>query len=235
MRRLLPIAAVAWLASCSSRDPTPAAVADAAAEDTTPIPDTAAPEDAPAPAEDVAAAPDVAIPKGTEFPPDVPETGWANAVVASNILASIDLDGKPIANVAADPQKAVGPPDGDSAGTVALGVVGNGLVLDLGEGEEAFDGEGPDLVVIEMGFDLGGIPEPYRVYVAAAPDGPFVAIGDGSSKRGFDLAASGMKSARYVRVESRSDEAMVLSGLGSPAYPGPEIDAVGAIFPGGVP
>lgn len=106
-------------------------------------------------------------------------------------------------------------------------------MLDLGENEAARDGEGEDLVVVELGVASGGAPEPYRVLVANAPAGPFVPLADGMGERAYDLSPTGLASARYVRIESLASEWDVLNGPGSPFYPGPEVDAVGAVHPGG--
>jgi len=208
-------------------------------------PDTAAPEDTPQPEDALAPPPDdgpdvaveedtLQLPSGTKEPPPVPGPGWANAVVSSQITASIEVDGADLPNVAADPEKVLGPPEGTTAGITALGLIGDHVVVDLGEGEEAFDKDGPDIVVMEYGLAAGGFPEPYRVYVGEAGDGPFIPIGDGAGARGFELAGSGLASARYVKVESLSSHQNVTDGLGSPLYPGAEIDAIGAVYPGGV-
>ena len=183
------------------------------------------------------AAPDVGpdavgLPPGVAAPP-VPGNGWANAVIASQIAPSVEVDGAAQPNVAANTAKVLGPPEGTLAGVLALGLVGDYVVVDLGEGEEATDGDGADLVVLEYGAEAGGVSEPYRVSVAVSPDGPFVPVGEGAGPRGFDLAGTGVASARYVRVESRATLADVAGGPGSPLYPGPEIDAIGAVFPGG--
>lgn len=197
-------------------------------QDTPPSDGTPAPEDA-LPPEDVAEP----LPSGTQNPPAVPGNGWAKAVVASDITAAIDSDGNSLINVAADPDLLLGPPDESVSGITAIGLVGAWVVVDMGEGTEAHDKEGPDIVVMEYGAAAGGFPEPYRVAVSESPDGPFTEIGDGADVRGFDLAEAGLASARYVRVESLATLEEITGGLGSPLYPGPEIDAIGAIYPGG--
>ena len=70
-------------------------------------------------------------------------------------------------------------------------------------------------------------------YAANSPDGPFVHVADGRGEQGFDLDGTGLASARYVRVESQAHLVDVISGFGSPTSPGPEILAVGAVYPGG--
>lgn len=161
--------------------------------------------------------------------PPVPPEGWADAVVASAVSASTAGPRGPVPNVAADPERALGPPGLGADDAVALGVLGAWLVLDLGAGQEAVDGPGPDLVVMEAGPRSGGAPEPYRVLVSEGPEGPFVRLGDGAGERAFDLAGSGLDRARYVRLESLRFEVDLATSPGSVLYPGPEIDAVGAV------
>lgn len=171
---------------------------------------------------------------GTEGLPAVPEHGWAEVVADANVAAEL-VDGETVyTNVADDPGDVLGAPDG-SMGMCALGIVGNYVVVDLGEGEEAVDGDGDDLVVIEYGVQSGGTPEPYRVSVGDGPEGPWTPLADAQSERAFDLGASGVAGARYVKVESLAQQVDVLGGVGSPYYPGPEIDAIGAVYPGGAP
>jgi len=169
--------------------------------------------------------------------PEIPVNGWANAVVTSDITPEIYAEGltDPFVNVAADPQAAVGPPTAGTVDAVALGVVGAFVVLDMGEGEAVVDGGGDDLVVLEQGPLSGGVPEPYRVALANDPAGPWTTVGDGAGERSFDLAGSGIAGGRYVRVESQAQLVDILGGVGSPFYPGPEIDGVGAVHPGVVP
>lgn len=162
--------------------------------------------------------------------PAVPAEGWSNAVVDASITPELSNG---TINVAADPDEALGAPDSTLiGGIVAIGVTGAWLTVDLGEGEVATDGEGEDLVVLELGPLSGGTPEPYRVSVATDPEGPFTIVGDALGERAFDLADVGVSAARYVRVESLVQEIDVLNGLGSPSFPGPEIDAIGAVYPG---
>jgi len=165
--------------------------------------------------------------------PDVPDEGWANAVVESAVTLELVDDSDVIfTNIAADPEDMVGPPTGSISDITAIGVTGAYVIVDLGEGEAATDGADDDLVVLEYGAQSGGTPEPYRVSVATDPAGPWTVLGDASGERAFDLADAGISSARYIRVESQAQSAEVLGGLGSPYYPGPEIDAVGAVYPG---
>ena len=77
-----------------------------------------------------------------------------------------------------------------------------------------------------------GSPEPYRVDVSASPDGPWHIVGDGTGIHVFDLADTGPGPFRYVRVTSLAHYIDVISGLGSPLFPGPELDAIGAIYAG---
>lgn len=157
--------------------------------------------------------------------PDVPEGAWAVAVTVSS--PSEVVNDAP--NVATDATRALGPAAEDANDVVALGVVGGYIVVELGA--TATDGPGDDLVVREAGLMSGGAPEPFRVSVAAEADGPFVQIGDGAGERAFDFAGSGVDAARFVRVESMRLAVDVPRSLGSIYFPGPEIDAVGAVHP----
>jgi hypothetical protein len=167
-------------------------------------------------------------------PPMVPIDGWTNAIAPSDIAADITWNGTTYTNMAADPSVVIGPPDG-SSGSVALGDTGHYLVADLGVGEEAYDGPGEDIHVLEIDFFTSGVPEPYAVSVSN--DGiAFTPIGNATGSHRFDLAGTGVASARYVKVEStRTAEDIVTSGIGSPEWPGAEIDAVGAFYPGSIP
>ncbi len=166
--------------------------------------------------------------------PDVPDDGWAKAVVDSEVTPELDSGSTVFTNIAADPEQAVGAPTGGGVtDVVALGVLGAWMILDLGEETKALDGEGEDLVVLEFGTLSGGVPEPYRAYASDEPDGPWTILGDGSGERAFDLAEAGLTDGvRYVLIESLAQEVDVLGGVGSPYYPGPEFDAVGAVYPG---
>ena len=173
---------------------------------------------------------DLPIPS-TEGLPTVPAGGWAEAVVDSAITAELVDGDTTYPNLAADPEEALGAPGGTTGSLVAVGTVGAWFVVDLGADGVATDGEGEDLVVLEFGAQSGGTPEPYRTEVSESPTGPWTRLGDAFGERAFDLADAGVTRARYVRVESLAQEADVLGGLGSPYYPGPEIDAVGAVYP----
>lgn len=163
--------------------------------------------------------------------PTVPGDGWAVAVVDAEITAQIEDDGAEFVNIAADPTRALGAPEGNTSGLVAVGVEGAWMVLDMGG--TATDGDGADLVVLEYGAASGGTPEPYRVAVSTAPDGPWTVLGEAWGERAFNLGDVGVTELRYVRIESLAPTRDILDGLGSPYYPGPEIDAVGVVYPGG--
>ena len=169
--------------------------------------------------------PDAAAPYG------VPANGWADAVVDADVASTIEGDNGPITNVAADPEAALGAPEEDLTGNVALGPEGHYIIVDLGENEAACDGDGGDLVVVEIGFGQGGIPEAYEVSVSATASGAFEVVSQGFGANTFDLSNTAIVAPRYVRVESLATLDDVLHGLGSPQYPGPEIDAIGAIYP----
>ena len=158
--------------------------------------------------------------------PEMAGVTWAEGVVGAAITPSFrDAMGVEWVNVATDPAETVGAPNGSEA---ALGITGAWVAVDLG-GPAAL-GDGPDLIVIERGARALGAPEPYRVLVAASPEGPWTPLADGRGERAFEL--EGVDGAvRYVRVESNAAIPDITGGFGSPLYPGPEIDAVGAVHP----
>jgi len=166
--------------------------------------------------------------------PIVPVEGWANAVVESDVTESFVANDREWVNIATDPLITLGEPGTGANDGLALGLVGGYVILDLGEGEEAYDGDGDDLVVMEFGPLTSGAPEPYRVSVANDPAGPFIPLADARGERAFDIASTGLAMVRYVKVESQAHIPDVMSGLGSPFYPGPEINSIGAVYPGGV-
>lgn len=174
--------------------------------------------------------PDAGPPDAGPPPQSVPVNGWTNAIADHDPATSIELDGQTWDNVAVDPDEIIGPPDG-SSGTYAIGPMGFFVVCDLGEGEEAFDGIGDDIEVVENDFPTG-FPEAYEVAVSDSPNGPFVVVGQAMGSERFDLAEVGVASARYVRVMGTSTISEIVNGPGSEEYPGAEIDAVGAFHPG---
>lgn len=175
--------------------------------------------------EAVDALPTALQPEGFAGMPVVPDNGWATAAVDAAVTAELDAG---MANVASDPAAALGVPD---EGMVALGVTG--AYITLGFAAPGLDGDGDDLVVMEFGAGHGGTPEAYRVSVATTAGGPYTALGDGLGEQAFDLAGSGISGVVEVRVESLVTESGILHGPGSPFYPGPEIDAVGLVWPQG--
>ena len=154
----------------------------------------------------------------TEGLPEV--SSWATSVIDSEVTERLDED---TPNLASDPEEILGEPGGGTGDVVALGVDGAWLIVAL----EVVDGEGEDLVVLEFGNQSGGVPEPYRVEVSSEPDGPWTTLGDAYGERAFDVAGAEVS---YVRIESLATIEEVLSGMGSPYYPGPEFDAVGAVW-----
>lgn len=115
-------------------------------------------------------------------------------------------------------QAALGAPDHDGPaglGTPGTGIgigTGGSLTLDLGEGQEVYDGPGNDLVVFERGggADQSLANEGYEVLVSDAPDSGFVSLGsaygvDRGVGDGFDLSRGGVASARYVRIVDDGD------------------------------
>ena len=115
-----------------------------------------------------------------------------------------------------DAADALGPPD-DRA--VSLGT-GGWAVLDFGAFRSIFDGAGDDFTVHETDPADG-----YTVFAGNDFRGPWNEVGTGSGVAGFDLGASGLSMARYIRILDDND--------GDPYewYPGCDIDAVTASAP----
>lgn len=164
-------------------------------------------------------------------PAEVPENGWAKEVADSAVTQSIHSEGLDIPNVGKDPRLLLAAPQYSVSSGVALGALGAHVTVDMGAETHVTDGDGTDLIVVEYGTTEGGAPEPYGVWIASDPKGPFVPLGDGRGTTGFDLKDSGVDQARYVRIVSHAHASDITNGLGSPLFPGPEIDAVGAFYP----
>jgi hypothetical protein len=137
---------------------------------------------------------------------------YADAVAVANIKIS--------GNGHADLTQALGRPNGSNDyDYVSVGGPSYWFVVDMGLGEEIIDGPGYDFRVYEVGRFYGATDEEYNVSVSNSPGGPWAYVGQGWSTSGFDLAGSGLDSARYVRIDDLSTR------TGSP-FPGSDIDAV---------
>jgi hypothetical protein len=110
---------------------------------------------------------------------------------------------------------ALGPPDNLSASLDDGGMI----VLDMGNSTVITDGLGDDVTVYEQGDDEG-----YDVYVSQQWNGPWNLIGTGLGTTSFDLANSGLDSARFVKIID--DDISSFDG-----YPGADIDAVQGLSP----
>lgn len=108
------------------------------------------------------------------------------------------------------------------SGYVSIGGPGYWVVLDMGEGEEITDGLGNDLRIFEIGAIFGGVDEEYDVFIGNSSSGPWKYLGQGWTTSEFDLAGSGLTSARYVLIMDLSTR------TGNPK-PGSDIDAVYAL------
>jgi hypothetical protein len=117
--------------------------------------------------------------------------------------------------IASVPTQALGPPDGEP---VSLGV-GGFIVLDMGAGHAIADGPGVDFTVTEALVPGDAQKEPYLVYAGDAYDQGAL-VGGAAGTASFDLAASGLSGARYLRIvdQSAGDPDAALAGL--------ELDAV---------
>ncbi len=108
----------------------------------------------------------------------------------------------------------LGPPEGLGC---SLGK-GGYIVLDLGPGSQAADTRGDDLIVHESFEDAPG--EGFDMYVGSDFMGPWTYVGPGGGTTAFDLAGTGLSSARYINIRDDND--------GDPDHPnaGFDLDAV---------
>jgi len=119
------------------------------------------------------------------------------------------------------PHWALGPADGKS---VSLGKragappKGGYFILDMGENTPIKDEAGNDFRVVEG----DSTPEGYSVYVSQDWLGPWSLVGNGTGTTEFDISATGLSEARYVKILDDGD--------GTPgATAGMELDAVETI------
>ncbi len=99
--------------------------------------------------------------------------------------------------------------------TLSIGVAGE-IVLDMGEGTEIVDGPGMDVRVYEGGF----VAEYFDCYVSNNWNGPWSLLGRSKGSSNFDIASSGLTSARYVRIVDDGN------GNANESYPGYDLEAV---------
>jgi len=113
------------------------------------------------------------------------------------------------------PSAALGAPDGLACSIGREGF----LVVDLGEGHEAVNGPGDDLLVTEAMLPADMTPEGYFVYVGDAYDQDIL-LGSSVGTGAFDLGAAGVGTARYVKIVDRS------GASASDPLAGVDVDAV---------
>jgi len=101
--------------------------------------------------------------------------------------------------------------------------LGNGwVIVDMGQGEEIIDLDGPDLRVYESDpqYDPTWKSEPYEVFVSNNKM-DWTSLGEGDGVTNFDLRGSNLAEVRYVKIQGivRWDS----------RAPGPDIEAVEAL------
>ncbi|MCA9782513.1 MAG: hypothetical protein KDC10_12955 [Calditrichaeota bacterium] len=137
-----------------------------------------------------------------------------------------------VGNANMDPGQTLGAPDGEFTslgGACAANPDSSIVVLDMGpDAESITDGPGMDFEVLEIGQFNGGVAEPFEVYLSNQATGPWTYIGLGDGDSFFDLAGTGICSARYVRLVDQSTETCNSASQ----VPGSDIDAVIAFYPG---
>ena len=137
-----------------------------------------------------------------------------NSSVSSTIWVCVAIDvGDPYADSVvlsqslwvSFPDNALGAPNGKLAKVFVD--YGNGyLTLDMGENEEIIDGPGNDLSVIAQGGT-------YSVSVSPTLTEAFLLIGTGIGNQSFDLAVSGVQTARYLRIDYVSGAFIMLDAV----------------------
>jgi len=90
---------------------------------------------------------------------------------------------------------ALGAPDNIA---YSIGRVGS-IVLDMGT--TILNREGVDFRV----YENDATPEGYKVYAANTPDGPWMLLGNGNATSSFDLSATILYQARYIRITDDGD------------------------------
>jgi hypothetical protein len=132
-----------------------------------------------------------------------------------------------------DPQEVLGTPDAANLGGKdnyrGIMSLGQGGYVTVDMGVSAFDGPGADIRVYQM---TAG--EPVTLYGAASAAGPFVLIGlratcgvrtsgIAANHCDFDLAGTGLASARFLKIEDGEIYPCLAAGT---ITEGPDIDAV---------
>jgi len=109
---------------------------------------------------------------------------------------------------------AIGPPD-----DIRYSLGRNGYaIIDLGD--TLTDGTGPEVIVYENDVT----PEGYQMFAGQTMDGPWVMMGTGTGNAEFDLAATALPSARYVKIKDDGD------GQSQVADAGFDLDAIEGII-----
>jgi hypothetical protein len=116
----------------------------------------------------------------------------------------------------------------DLAYTPGLAGAPDSLYYSLGKGgwviadmqSAVTDFDGPDVTVFE-GDDT---PEGFTCYASLSMDGPWVNLGNGSGTTAFDLAGSGLDSARFIRIVDDND------GIQLGNHAGFDLDAIDAVM-----
>lgn len=142
---------------------------------------------------------------------------YAKAVVASQVLLGN------VGNKDTDPTAALGAPDGRF---LAMGGPGATLILDMGADTPIIDQPGPDIEIREIGaaYGNGSSDESHRVFVSNSPEPEsFIEIGTGRAISLLDIHASGLASARYIRLVDIATESL------DSDTPGSDIDSVCAL------
>jgi|GEM_PF-3085262 len=146
----------------------------------------------------------------------------ASEPYAKQVISSVVLTGN-VGNNNPNPLDTLGAPDSKF---LAMGGPGASIVLDMGD-TPIVDGSGPDIEIREIGSATGGVDEEYRVLISDSTDpASFVLVGTGSAFSLLDISATGLSSARYVRIEDLSTK------TSNSSTPGSDIESVTSLHSG---
>lgn len=154
-----------------------------------------------------------ATPIATKIIPSKNPRSYANAIVDHGKVYDKDRGISNILGMARFPL---------SSGGTTLG--SGWVIVDMGEGEEIVDIEGPDLRVYEHGsnFDPDWRSDLYKVFVSNDRI-TWHKLGYGRGTKSFDLSKAKIREARYIKIEG------IVDAEDTGDYPGPEIDAIEAL------
>lgn len=121
-------------------------------------------------------------------------------------------------------ENAIGAPNGQFS-TITYDYDNGYLTLDMGKNEEIIDGEGNDFQIIASGGE-------YSVWISNDLNTPFIYLGSNFSDASFDISTSSLSIARYVRIEYRSGDDVLIDSIVAYNYNVPIADTKSPIIEG---